>query len=142
MAVRLFNPETRLWSIYWADNNRVTMDPPQVGSFDGPIGDFLARDVLESTDVIVRFHWDNTDPDAPVWSQAFSTDEGGDLGMELVYAFHSGRREYGDGGGEIKKEKDYDNGKGGSRQKLSPRIMYILINTSHLTRASRSERVS
>jgi len=76
MAVRLFNPKTRLWSIYWADNNRVTMDPPQVGSFDGPIGDFRARDVLEGTDVIVRFHWDKTDPDAPVWSQAFSIDEG------------------------------------------------------------------
>ena len=76
MAVRLFNPKTRLWSIYWADNNRVTMDPPQVGSFDGPIGDFLARDVLEDADVIVRFQWDKTDPDAPVWSQAFSTDEG------------------------------------------------------------------
>ena len=76
MAVRLFNPKTRLWSIYWADNNSVTMDPPQVGSFDGPIGDFRARDVLEGTDVIVRFHWDKTDPDAPVWSQAFSIDEG------------------------------------------------------------------
>ena len=76
MAVRLFNPKTRLWSIYWADNNRVTMDPPQVGSFDGPIGDFLARDVLEDADVIVRFQWGKTDPDAPVWSQAFSTDEG------------------------------------------------------------------
>jgi hypothetical protein len=76
MAVRLFNPKTRLWSIYWADNNLVTMDPPQVGSFDGPTGDFLARDFLEGTDVIVRFHWDKTDPDAPVWSQAFSTNEG------------------------------------------------------------------
>jgi hypothetical protein len=64
-------------------------------------------------DVIVRFHWDKTDPDAPVWSQAFSTDEGGDLGMELVYAFHAGRREDGDSRGEIKKGKDYDNGKCG-----------------------------
>ena len=76
MAVRLFNPKTRLWSIYWADNDRVTFDPPQVGSFDGPIGEFLTRDLWKSTDVIVRFHWDKTEPNAPVWSQAFSTDEG------------------------------------------------------------------
>lgn len=76
MALRLFDPKTRLWSIYWADSNFVTLDPPQIGSFDGPIGDFLTRDVFQGTDIIVRYYWDKTDPHAPVWSQAFSTDEG------------------------------------------------------------------
>ncbi|HEV7930664.1 MAG TPA: hypothetical protein VGP12_11100, partial [Nitrosospira sp.] len=43
IALRLFNPATRLWSIYWADSNLVAMDPPQVGSFEGPLGRFFAR---------------------------------------------------------------------------------------------------
>jgi len=38
MSLRLFNPKTRLWSIYWADSNVVVLDVPVVGSFDGKIG--------------------------------------------------------------------------------------------------------
>lgn len=76
IALRLFNPATRLWSIYWADSNVVAMDPPQVGSFTGPIGKFFARDVYSGKDIIVQFLWDKTDPKAPVWSQAFSGDDG------------------------------------------------------------------
>jgi hypothetical protein len=76
MAVRLFNPQTKLWSIYWADSNVVSFDPPQVGSFDGDIGKFYAWDVFNGQQVLVLFQWDKSDPDYPVWSQAFSTDRG------------------------------------------------------------------
>lgn len=75
-TLRLFNPKTRLWSIYWADSSSVVLDVPQTGSFEGNIGKFYARDVFEEKNIIVLFHWDKTDPDAPVWSQAFSSDEG------------------------------------------------------------------
>ena len=75
-TIRLFNPKTRLWSIYWADSNAVVLDVPQVGSYDGNIGKFYAKDAWEGTPVIVKFRWDKTDPDAPVWSQAFSADDG------------------------------------------------------------------
>ena len=33
MSLRLFSPETRLWSIYWANSDTVVLDVPQVGSF-------------------------------------------------------------------------------------------------------------
>lgn len=76
MALRLFNPGERLWRIYWADSVHVALDPPQVGSFDGAVGEFLARDTFEGRSIIVKFHWDATDQEHPVWSQAFSADEG------------------------------------------------------------------
>ncbi|MGH9949520.1 MAG: hypothetical protein ACRD6X_20285 [Pyrinomonadaceae bacterium] len=76
ITMRLFNPKTKLWSIYWVDSKVVVLDVPQVGSFDGDIGEFFARDTWEGTPVIVKFHWDKTNPDSPVWSQAFSSDEG------------------------------------------------------------------
>lgn len=76
MALRLFNPKTKLWSIYWADSNVVVMDPPVVGSFDGKIGSFYGKDFWEETPIIVQFRWDKTNADSPVWSQAFSTDNG------------------------------------------------------------------
>ncbi len=75
-ALRLFDPATKLWSIFWTDSERATLDPPQVGSFVNGVGEFLARDVFEGKSIIVKFRWDATDPDRPVWSQAFSADEG------------------------------------------------------------------
>src|SRR5215204_6568859 len=76
MTLRLFNPKTKLWSIYWADSNVVVLDVPQVGSFKNRIGEFLARDVFEGKSIIVKFRWDATNAENPVWSQAFSADEG------------------------------------------------------------------
>ena len=76
VALRLFNPATRLWSIYWADGNSGTLDPPVVGSFENKIGHFFARDTYRGTPIIVVFRWDVRNPARPVWSQAFSTDEG------------------------------------------------------------------
>lgn len=76
MTLRLFNPATRLWSIYWADSNVVVLDPPVVGSFDSTIGTFYTRDVFNGIPIIMKFVWEKTDPDHPVWSQAFSADNG------------------------------------------------------------------
>ena len=76
VALRLFNPKTKLWSIYWADSNVGVMDPPVVGSFEGNIGKFYCKDKFNGKDIIVVFLWDKTDPDNPVWSQAFSPDNG------------------------------------------------------------------
>lgn len=76
LTVRLFNPKTRLWSLYWAASDKGTMDPPVVGSFEGSIGKFYGRDVYEGKPILFVFVWDKTDTDNPVWSQAFSTDNG------------------------------------------------------------------
>jgi hypothetical protein len=45
MALRLFNPNTKLWSIYWTDSNVVVLDVPQVGSFDDNIGNYVGSRV-------------------------------------------------------------------------------------------------
>lgn len=76
MTLRLFNPLTKLWSIYWADSNVVTLDPPVLGSFSNKVGHFFTRDHFEGRPIIMRFKWDATNPVAPVWSQAFSADNG------------------------------------------------------------------
>ena len=47
MALRLFNPKTRLLSIYWANSVTVVFDVPQVGSFENKLGRFYARDSFE-----------------------------------------------------------------------------------------------
>jgi hypothetical protein len=76
MTLRLFNPKTRLWSIYWADSNAGVLDVPVTGSFENGIGRFYSKDIFNGKDILVMFLWDATDPGKPVWSQAFSDDNG------------------------------------------------------------------
>ena len=76
VALRLFNAKTKLWSIYWADSNSGSLDPPVVGSFANKVGHFFARDTYKGQNIIVVFRWDVRNPQRPIWSQAFSTDEG------------------------------------------------------------------
>lgn len=76
VALRLFNPKTTLWSIHWADSNTGSLDPPMVGSFENQVGHFFARDTFNGKRIIEVFRWDVRNPEFPIWSQAFSADEG------------------------------------------------------------------
>jgi hypothetical protein len=75
-TLRIFNPRTRLWSLYWVANNTGVLDPPQVGSFENNVGHFFAKDNYKGKNVIVVFRWDARDKNKPVWSQAYSADNG------------------------------------------------------------------
>jgi hypothetical protein len=76
LTIRLFNQKTRLWTIYWADSNTMELDDGKVGSFDGEEGDFYGHEIVAGKKVIVRFHWDKSNPSAPIYSRAFSIDAG------------------------------------------------------------------
>jgi len=88
MSLRLFNPKTRLWSIYWADSEAVVLDVPQVGSFENKIGSFYALDSYEHKEIIVQFRWEASNPNTPVWSQAFSADNGQTWEWNWYMTFH------------------------------------------------------
>jgi hypothetical protein len=75
-TLRLFNPTTKLWSLYWVASNRGVLDPPVVGSFENNVGHFFAEDTFNGKPIIVVFRWDVRNKDKPVWSQAFSADNG------------------------------------------------------------------
>src|SRR5438093_1782490 len=74
VTLRLFNPKTRLWSLYWVASNVGVLDPPVVGSFENNVGHFFAKDTFNGKNIIVMFRWDARDKDHPVWTQAFSPD--------------------------------------------------------------------
>lgn len=76
LTVRLFDPKTQLWSIYWADNVRHVLDPPVIGAFRDGVGVFEGDDQHEGTPVRIRFVWTHPTPDTARWEQAFSTDGG------------------------------------------------------------------
>ncbi len=76
LTLRLFDPKTKLWSIYWAASDKGKLEPPVLGSFKGNIGTFYGRDTWNRKSVIVQYRWNKTNPKDLLWSQAYSTDNG------------------------------------------------------------------
>ena len=75
LTLRLFDPKTRLWSLYWIASNTGKIDPPVVGSFDqNGVGHFFGKDTFNGKPILVVFRWDARNKERPVWGQAFSPD--------------------------------------------------------------------
>jgi hypothetical protein len=76
VSLRIFNPETKLWSIYWVDNVGHKLGIPVTGSFDKGVGLFYRSIPVKGQKVIIRYIWDVTNPDNPLWNLASSRDDG------------------------------------------------------------------
>ncbi len=77
MSLRLYNPRTRNWSIYWASNRIDGFEPRVVGAFDDKgVGVFAGHQELDGRTILVRFTWSNITRTTARWEQDFSPDEG------------------------------------------------------------------
>jgi hypothetical protein len=87
VALRLFDPETHLWRIWWASTrNPGHLDPPLEGRFgDDGRGQFLGADVVDGRPCKVRFDWQQAGPTR--WQQAFSYDDGASWRTNWVMTF-------------------------------------------------------
>lgn len=77
LATRLYDPQSRQWRIYWANERNGAMDAvPQIGQFRKGQGEFYAQDTLDGKPIFVRFSWSNVTGRTPHFEQAFSDDGG------------------------------------------------------------------
>lgn len=84
MTLRVFDPVTGRWSIYWLTNRDGGLDPatgtllpPVVGRFDADgVGRFEGEEVYKGRTARVRFTWTRRDERHARWEQAYSWDDG------------------------------------------------------------------
>jgi hypothetical protein len=76
LTLRLYNPESHQWSIYWANGKDGIVDQPMIGEFKNGRGEFYDQEPWKGRAVYVRFFWTNTNTSTPHFEQAFSDDGG------------------------------------------------------------------
>jgi hypothetical protein len=76
LSLRLYNPETRTWSLNFANAADGTLTIPTVGKFKEGRGEFFNEDTLGGKPILVRFVITPLSPDEIRFEQAFSADQG------------------------------------------------------------------
>lgn len=76
LSLRLYNPESRQWSLNFANVRGGVMAKPTVGEFKNGRGEFYNQEDFNGRAVLVRFIISDIKPDSCHFEQAFSDDGG------------------------------------------------------------------
>lgn len=85
LAVRMYNPAARQWSIYGSSLKSGVFDPPVVGQLSNGHGEFYGSDTWEGRAVIVRYMWQAVSHDKTHFEQAYSQDGGKTWEVNWIY---------------------------------------------------------
>ncbi|MDQ3714209.1 MAG: hypothetical protein M3388_18610 [Acidobacteriota bacterium] len=76
LSLRLYNPESRQWSLNFASINGGVMTQPTIGEFKNGRGEFFNQETLNGRAIFVRFVISDITPNSCRFEQAFSDDGG------------------------------------------------------------------
>ena len=76
LSLRLYNPQSRQWSLNFAGGNSGAMSPPVIGAFKNGRGEFYGQEIFNGRAIFVRFVISDVTPDSCRFEQAFSDDGG------------------------------------------------------------------
>ena len=76
LSLRLYNPESRQWSLNFSNRNVGALGQPTIGEFKNGRGEFYDQETLDGRAILVRFVISEIKPDSCHFEQAFSTDGG------------------------------------------------------------------
>ncbi|MGA7645245.1 MAG: hypothetical protein WBW01_01945 [Terriglobales bacterium] len=76
LTLRVYNPQSHQWRLYWANSKVGILDPPQVGQFKDGHGEFFAQDTINGKTILIKFDWTNLNTSTPHFEQSFSDDGG------------------------------------------------------------------
>jgi hypothetical protein len=76
LSLRLYNPESRQWSLNFSNSAGGTLSPPAIGEFRNGRGEFYSQETLNGRAILVRFVISDITPTSCRFEQAFSDDGG------------------------------------------------------------------
>lgn len=76
LNLRLYNPESRQWSLNFSNAGSGTLSPPTIGEFKNGRGEFYNQETLNGRAILVRFVISDITADSCRFEQAFSDDGG------------------------------------------------------------------
>jgi hypothetical protein len=76
LSLRLYNPQSRQWSLNFSNSKGGTLTPPVIGEFKDGRGEFYGQDTLDGRAIFVKFVISSLTPDSWRFEQSFSDDGG------------------------------------------------------------------
>ena len=76
LSLRLYNPQSRQWSLNTANSRTGTLSVPTVGEFKNGRGEFYDQEIFEGRTILVRNVWSDITADSCRFEQSFSDDGG------------------------------------------------------------------
>jgi hypothetical protein len=76
MSIRLYEPATNEWTIYWVNSQTGTMQAPVRGSWSGGVLEAFGDDEFGGRPIRARYRWSEISETSATWEQAFSADGG------------------------------------------------------------------
>ena len=76
LSLRLYNPESRQWSLNFANSKGGTLGQPTIGEFKNGRGEFFDQETFNGRAILVRFVISDITPNSCRFEQAFSDDGG------------------------------------------------------------------
>jgi hypothetical protein len=76
LSLRLYDPQSRQWSLNSANSNGGTLSQPTIGEFRDGRGEFFDQEPFNGRTILVRNVWSDMTADSCRFEQAFSADGG------------------------------------------------------------------
>ena len=76
LSLRLYNPQSRQWSLNFANASSGVLAQPTIGEFKNGRGEFFDQETLNGRAILVRFVISDITPNSCRFEQAFSDDGG------------------------------------------------------------------
>jgi hypothetical protein len=76
LSLRLYNPQSRQWSLNFSNSNDGTLAQPTIGEFKNGRGEFYDQETLNGRAILVRFVISDITANSARFEQSFSDDGG------------------------------------------------------------------
>lgn len=86
-GVRLYDPQSRQWSLHWTSSRDGEPQPTMYGQFVASRGEFFDHEVIDGKNVLVRNSFSGIKPNSSRFEQAYSADGGRTWEVNWIMTF-------------------------------------------------------